>query len=166
MAIRDDWHHDVYGYCHHSQGRMMLKSLFNPRKLRLRQMTYQQWYCKLGQYNEARHHWEYHQWTWTFWCWIDQLMNHHFAQLSTMDLLKFCSNLQPTIEFLTFDGALVLDNVIFHVSISIVVWCTPAVFQNNSEISWGFESFRNQWSLKIDFDIQNFFQCQYRWLWN
>ena len=99
-------------------------------------------------------------------------MNHHFAQLSTMDLLKFCFKLicYPLYDFrlgyFTFNRALILDNIIFHVSISIVVWCTPAVFQDNCKIGWCFESFWNQWSLKIDFDIQNFFQCQYRWLWN
>ena len=99
-------------------------------------------------------------------------MNHHFAQLSTMDLLKFCFKLiryppiRISVGYFTFNRALILDNIIFHVSISIVVWCTPAVFQDNCKIGWCFESFRNQWSLKIDFDIQNFFQCQYRWLWN
>ena len=68
--------------------------------------------------------------------------------------------------WLTFDWTLIFDNVIFHISISIVMWCTPAVFKDNSKISWCFECFRNQWSFKIDFDIQNFFQGQYRWFWN
>ena len=32
------------------------------------------------------------------------------------------------LKFVTFDRALIFDNVIFHVSISIVMWCTPAMF--------------------------------------